>query len=357
MISIRRAFSLATLGVLLSFEPIQAINLDLSGFEEPLKTVLQQAVSDTEEADFTSAQEQAFAWGRLGMLLQAHNLYEPALGAYSEAIQLAQDAQWLYLRAICSMELGFNEDSVSDLEQVVQLQSQVPTIWLRLGNALMRLGQLAEAEIALHKAKELHSESAPVLVVMAELHSLRHEWHEARTALLKAHDLEPNAGQIAYRLSQVEKQLGQFEASERWLAMRSNQLAPAVEDPMLLLVASHSVNPTFYVSAARRAWERGEYETATEAYRQAIQLDPSNIENNLGFIKLLLNLKQWREAEAVLEDSESLMSQVSEYWYLKALLYAETDRFDQATQAAKQSIAIEPTTSNQQLLKDLHAIR
>ena len=327
----------------------KGLELDFAGIEEPLRSVLEASLQGARAISDKSSTSRAESWGNLAMVLHAHNLYEPAISAYREALQVQSNPRWRYLKAVCQMELGRNQEAVEQLEQVVQVVSNISTIWYRLGVARTRTGQLQAADVALRRAVELDGQSAAVLVALADTLATRGRLPEALDALEGAYQIAPNAGQIVYRLAQVEMQLGNKQAGEKWLGLRINQLAPEIEDALLQEVAAYSFNPTFFISAARRAWQRGDRITALAAFEHAITLDPINQENLLDFTRLLMNMKLWDRAEEVLLDTVGLFENSAEYWFLGALLFAETSRLDEAESAIEISISLSENSRNLEL--------
>ena len=235
------------------------------------------------------------------MLLQAHNLHEQAIAAYSKALDEISDPRWLYLRSIAYGELGMARETVDDLMVVTRSMREIAVIWYRLGQALLNVGQASDAKEAFTRALALDENLAIAHMALADAQILATEFEEAKTSLQRAYRLQPQAGQIAYRLALVERELGDLSSSQKWLEKRTNQFAPVVEDPMMSLVAQYSTNPTFFISAARRAWERGDRETALEAYRRAIALEPQNIENLIGYTQLLTIQDHFDEASNMLD--------------------------------------------------------
>ena len=160
--------------------------------------------------------------------------------------------------------------------------------------------------------------------------------------MLQAHELAPSAGQIVYQLAQIERQLGNNEASDTWLQLRKNQFAPSIADPMLNLVAQYSMNPTFFISAARRAYERGDESTALAAFERALQLAPDNVGYLLDFARLLRSLRRFDEAESVLNSSSQLGANTFDFWYLSYLVNLDLDRLPEALAALEKAIEIDP---------------
>lgn len=343
----------------IAFTTTQSANeIFLEGIEEPLATVASAAYEAALSGDISLSPEiVANRWGELGMLLQAHNLHEQAIAAYSNALIVVSDPRWLYLRSIAYGELGILQETIDDLRLVTSSMREVAIIWYRLGQALLSAGRVSDAKEALTRALELDKDLAVAHMSLADAQILDANYDKAKISLQRAYELQPQAGQIAYRMALVERELGNMNSSQVWLQKRVNQFAPVVEDPMLILVAQYSTNPTFFISAARRAWERGDRETALEAYRQAIALEPENAENLIGYTQLLIALNRIDEASKTLDLIENTSPGEGMLWYLRAVIYLEDDLVLAALEAVKKAIAIDPTPQALALEREITELR
>ena len=123
-------------------------------------------------------------------------------------------------------------------------------------------------------------ESAAVIAAQADAAMAAREWPTAKALLLRALEIEPNAGRLAYKLGQVQRRLGNRDQARQWLERRS-EVAPGIEDPLLLEVASLSMSPKFFMKAGERAWRRGDREEALAAWRNAVALAPGDVDAGL----------------------------------------------------------------------------
>ena len=330
----------------------------LDGIEEPLATIASAAYESAVSSDITLSPEiVASRWGELGMLLQAHNLHEQAIAAYSNALIDISDPRWLYLRSVAYGELGLLQESIDDLALVTSSMATVAIIWYRLGQALLNAGRIADAEQALLRSLDLDGELAVAHMSLADVYVLKAQHAKAKESLQQAYRLQPQAGQIVYRMALVERELGDLKKSQVWLERRKNQFAPVVEDPMLSMVAQYSTNPTFFISAARRAWERGDHETALDAYRRAIALEPENVENLIGYTQLVMALNRLEEASKTLDALEEVSPNEGMLWYLRAAIYLEKDLILAAQKAIRKAVAINPTSQSLKLEREISELR
>ena len=331
-----------------------AVEIYTEGLAEPLLSAVISAHATAVKSEANSdPAEGSNAWGELGMLLQAHNLYEQTIVAYGEAIRLKRDPRWFYLRGIANGELGLVQNAATDYAEATRIEPDIAIIWYRLGNSLLSLGQVSDAHQALVFSLELDPTLAIAYMTLADVQAAASDHAGAKTLLTRAVELAPEAGQIIYRMAQVERELGNLDSSRSWLLKQTNQFAPSIDDSLLAKVAQYSLNPTFFVSAARRAWERGDGETAVAAYGRAVELDPADIDNLLGFARLLTTLKRFVEAERILDTAEYVVPNSETLWYLRAVVYAQQEQFEIAQRAIQKSIEIKPEAQSIELERQI----
>ena len=202
-------------------------NLDLERLSKPVRTAIVAAQRAASSVDLGEEPDQRAAeWGELGMLLQAQNLYQSAVDAYTVALETNTSAKWFYLRALSSIELGNLEYALQDLQQVVKIQPEVSVVWYRLGDAHLRSGYLDDAHDALTRALSLSQNDPAVLVSYGYLMNERGQSEQALEYLLRAAESQPDAGQVAYRIASTYRRLGNRQKQAHWLNKR-NELAPS----------------------------------------------------------------------------------------------------------------------------------
>ena len=288
-----------------------ASSLELDGLAGPVREAIGSAAEEAGSYDLNEQPvEGAEAWGKLGMLLQAQNLYESAIVAYGPAAGASGNPRWFYLRAVCNIELGHLDRAVRDLNQVVLKQPNIAVVWYRLGEAELRRGSLKEAGIALEQALSLDENDAAIRVAYADLLNELGQNEKALEHLLVAAQIEPDAGQIAYRVASTYRRLGDRMNQQTWLEKR-NELAPTVADPLLVEVGQYSLSANFFALAGQRAWTRGQFLDALEAYHNAVRLDPSRAVFKLDLAHMLVQLGRTEESmvqvqEVLGEDGSSV---------------------------------------------------
>ena len=270
--------------------------VDLEGLSLPTAETL-RAATDKLERDLktlVTLEERSAARGEVAMLFHAQFLLDAAEIEYTRAIEEVSLAQWHYLRGIVRMDQGRVLDAIGDFSEVVRQEPKDHLALYRLGTALAVTGNHQGAKAVLLRAELQAPESPAVLAALADTSIAAKNWVLAKEYLERSWAAE-SSGQVAYKLGLVWRRLGNLRASEEWIQRRSSA-APTIDDPVLLEVADRSISPSFFVRAAKWAWERGDVDEALQAYRFASNLAPNDVGIGLGFAGMLEGLGQVGEA-------------------------------------------------------------
>ncbi|MCY3813783.1 MAG: tetratricopeptide repeat protein [Gammaproteobacteria bacterium] len=295
----------------------------LADLPPALAATMREARGEAERLASTStdASARAAAWGNLGMLYHAHRLRFLARDAYAAALAEAGTVRWRYLHGIAQAELGEIERAAHDFRLVTRATPDNMPAWYRLGVSLLLGGELAGAQTALDRARELDDDSALVLAALADVAGARGDHRAALGLLTRAVELEPEAGQLAYKLAMTHRALGDVERATAWLARSpENRLAPKIDDPVLLEVAQMSRSARFYEIAADWALGRGDLDAAIQALESAAALSPDDSALALKLAAVMGDVGRRDEAVAQVRRALVLDEDSSAAWYRLAWL-------------------------------------
>ena len=295
----------------------------LADLPPALAATMREARGEAERvaATSTDAASRADAWGNLGMLYHAHRLRFLARDAYARALTEAETTRWRYLHGIALAELGEIERAAEDFRLVTAAAPDRMPAWYRLGVSLLLSGELNGAQAALARARDLDADSALVLAALADVAGGRGDHRTALDLLSRAVELEPEAGQLAYKLAMTHRALGDVESASAWLARSpDNRLAPKIDDPVLLEVAQMSRSARFYEVAADWALGRGDRTGAIDALKSAVALAPEDPGTILKLAAVLGDVGQRDEALAHVRQALALDEDSAAAWYRLAWL-------------------------------------
>ncbi len=133
-------------------EPWTVPDPDTAEMQEPVTRLIRES-----RAEVLRDPGSAAAWGRLGTVLDAHDLDHPAAICYRHAHTLdPADFRWVYFLAIVRDTIGAPaEESVELLQAAAELEPQYPPVAARMADILARAGQWEQAQAVYERALEL----------------------------------------------------------------------------------------------------------------------------------------------------------------------------------------------------------
>ena len=304
------------------------------------------------QADATSV---ADAWGKLGMLYHAQRLRQLASEAYGLALAAEESPRWRYLRGIVRSERGDVERALADFRHVVEAEPDNATARYRLGVALFLGGALQAARAELEVASAATPDSALFLAALADVEMALGNYDTAVALLTRAWRLEPEAGQLAYKLALANRGRGNVAEAKRWLSSRpDNSLAPSVDDPLLLEVAQLSRSARFFELAAEWALARGDHEQAARALRDAVALAPENTALGLRLVTVLADAERFPAAIEAVKQVLDVNPDSARGWHFLAWLQRSSTT---AADAAARSLALDADNDETRALAAALAMR
>lgn len=129
-----------------------------------------------------------------------------ALAPNSEDVLFAHAQMALSRRALT--------EALSDLEALSRMWPAVSQYHYLLGVALMQAGDMTGATEALQRANEVEPDRALTLVALGLTHNSRRRHQEARDALLRSLDFEPDNLEAIAALAEAEEGLGETATAE-----------------------------------------------------------------------------------------------------------------------------------------------
>jgi len=215
-------------------------------------------LTESDRADKTLTPDQAMqlavAHHRQGHLDVARRIYADVL-----ALQPRRpDA--LNFMGMLKHQLGDHAGAHALLRDASMLAPREPSVWVNLGNVLMAMGRLPDAEKAFRRSLAL-VEGPEALTSIARLQRRRHDWVRSEASCRRALALAPRFGEAWHYLSLAL--LGQRRSEEAFEA--------AVQAELLL-----PEKPGRRESYGRALSAAGEHARAVAFYRDWLEREPGN---------------------------------------------------------------------------------
>ncbi len=283
------------------------------------------------------------AWGRLGMALQAHSLFAPAVESYQAAIQIApQDYRWSYLAALAQRKLDL-ERALPFFEQAEMSNPDNPAFYTNYGDLLVQLGKTSQARTKYLKGLELDSDSSFALHGLARVDLAEDNLESARRHLEKAVSIAPGVGEAHLLLSQVCRRLGDQRCAETELLLaRANPEAAAPYDPVMASVRDEAVSSQALIQEALALARNKKYGEAERLFREILQIRPGNSRDFANLGGALAGQEKYDEAIDWCRRALAINPNESYAHNTLALSALSGGRLDEAIQHAKAAIEIDP---------------
>ena len=250
----------------------------------------------------------ADAFGHMGELYHAYGLYGAADVAYGNARTLARESfRWAYLRGMCQAAAGSPAAAAASFEEALRLAPEDAATRLRLAEAHLAQGRSRDAEEVLTPLLEEASPGddggavrAAALYGLGRAAAARGENRKAVDHLEQALELAPEAGVIRYPLAQAYRKLGDLEEASRQLAAGGRGFVTP-PDPLAEQLETLAAGASALMARGGEALVNGHLEVAKALYRQAVSVEPRNMEARRNLAVALTRAGDLEEAGRVLE--------------------------------------------------------
>lgn len=313
--------------------------VETGGMEAPVRILIDAVARNLE-----NNRQSANAWGRLGRVYHAHELYIPAVACYRHAMRLdPHDFQWPYLAAHAASEVD-KDTAVPLFEQARALAPANATVLVAQGDLLAQLGRPDAAREAHLAALEADDRSSFARVGLARGALVEGDLSRARSLLERAAELAPADGGIYPLLTRVLAQLGESELADRaeWLAkVYDTPLLP--RDPPLDAMRRLAANSHALASAGRSLAERGDLLGAEVQLRKVLAIRPGT-PLELGNLATVLS-RQGRHAEAMEFFAQGLAGNPDDVVLLshRGLTQMQMGRIEAAEASLKRAATLDPS--------------
>jgi tetratricopeptide (TPR) repeat protein len=295
------------------------------------------------------------AAGRLGMVLQSWEQWTAALAAYQRAQALAPSTfDWRYLAGIIETRLGRPADAARSFERATKLDPGYLPARVKRAEALFDAGDVAaSARVYESLLRDIASSAAAMPAAPAAHYGLgrikaaQRDPAGAIEHFQEACRLFPEFGAAHYALALAYRGLGRIEDAQRELALqqRYTNAWPGIEDPVAARIAPLRDDARAHMERGIAASRAGKREDAIKEHEEAVRLQPSLAQAHANLI--ILYGRQGgdaaaRQAEAHYRTVVALNSNLGEAHYNYGVLLMEQHRPDEAIEAFKHALLVNP---------------
>lgn len=296
----------------------------------------------------------ADAYGTLGLRYLTYEFLDAARVSFANARRLApQDHRWAYLAAHVDLLQGRPDDAVAGFETALELRPGFLPALIRLGRAHLERGEPHRARELFRRALEVDAGAAAAHEGLGRAADMEDDPAAAAAHYARALELQPEASGLHYALGQAYRRAGDLERARHHLE-RAGDRRVTIADPLLSSLAGESAGAQFHRMRAGEAMEDEDYETATTAWRRALEVDPRDFSSYLGLAVALQKLGDFDGAEAVLrraveegadDDPAAERRQRAEVHFALGGLFAVRNRDAEALPHLERAAALAPETA------------
>lgn len=253
--------------------------VDLSVLEPGVRATLSDARSLFDEHVATAADDEALAeaWGRLGMVYQAHHLQQAARNCYLHAVELAPGVfRWQYYLGYLHQELGEYDQALARYETALKIDPDYGPARLRTGRARLAERNLEGARTDFEAVLEREPNNAAALAGLGQTALSQRRFDQAIDYLKAALQADPAADRLYYPLAMAYRQTGKPDLARQSLEKRGDT-EPVVSDPLLGEMARMTRSAQMYLEQGYAASRAGRMQESVEAFRKAVEFNPDDV--------------------------------------------------------------------------------
>jgi tetratricopeptide (TPR) repeat protein len=346
--------------------------IDPAGVDPEVWRAIQAARAEVERTP-----QSVRAWGRLGMVLLAHQFRSEAVVCLARAEQLdPHDARWPYYQAL-AVRRSDPESAIAHLRRALAAGIEYEGPRLLLAELLVQCGQLDEAETLfravlnrqpdnsrahlglaqtaferddlprclehLRQAKDDPHTRKAAHVFLAEVYQRQDDRAAAEKALHEGHDLPDDAPWPDPLYDAVrELAVGYLETITRAAhLLQENQPEQAV--PLLQRAATDHPQASWACVLLGRAWIRlGNFAAAEQALRESLRRDPNSVEGQFYLGVVLSEQKEFAAAIPYFRKAAQLKPDHALAWYNLGFCHKQQGDRAGAVEAFQKAIDCKP---------------
>ncbi len=287
---------------------------DLSGMASPVQIQIREAFDLLQQAKTnprpSNSAQTAAAYGELGRLFLAAELFSDAEPCFSNAAALApDDYRWSYYLAHVYRAEGQSRKAAAAFERTLLVRPDDVAALVWLGEADLEQGRLDEAAARFTRALSLQPRTAAARYGMGRVALARHDPAAAIDHLEAALALDRRGTAIYYALATAYRDAGKTDlANARASQKGDGDIAPP--DPLMQEVAGILRSPVAYEKRGDQALSRQDFAAAVAEFRRGLELDPDSLS-----LRQKLGTSLWvaRDGAAAVAQFEEVLRRSPEY--------------------------------------------
>ncbi len=236
------------------------------------------------------------AYASLAEVYHTYDLLDSAAVCYRNALILNHKrTSSLYLLARLEIDRGQADEARALFGRFSLLRPDYPPVWYQLGELALGSAELDEAESCFRKAQERAPEVAASRAGLGRVAMARERWQEALEHFTAALALQPKADRLNFLIGTAYQRLGDQQQAQAFLS-KAGKIGPAMPDPLFARITAANSSESQFLSKGKTALGAGDFESAAELLRKAIEANPDSLAGHVNLGATLLKLNRQPEA-------------------------------------------------------------
>jgi tetratricopeptide (TPR) repeat protein len=323
-----------------SIPPVPVISVD--GLDGDVKSAILKA-RDEAVAQPKSAQ----ASGHLGMVLQAHDLNQPAVPAYRRAVRLdPKDFGWRYYLALCLEKTGALDQALASVSEGLRIRPDYAPAILKRAELLLKLGRLPESAAVLEPFLAKNPDSPLALYFLGRVKFAQQNFAAADDLYRRAAQAYPAFGSAWFGLAETSKRLGHSAETEKdyQLAETWKDHSPPGADEYYAQMMKLATGILNRLMEAKKLLNKLELDRSAQIYKEVLKQHPDNLDSlvNLLDIARFPHQATPEEAEDLYQRARAANPQLPEVYMYHGTALAAQGKYDAAVAEIVKAIQLDP---------------
>lgn len=334
------ALSLLSVSCLRSIPPVPVVPLD--GLDADVRVAIEKA-----RAEAVAQPRSGQATGRFGMVLEAEDMYDPAVLAFERAIRLDPgEFAWRYYLAVAQEYAARPEQALAAVTDALRIHPDYAPAVLKRGALLLKLGRFQEGNAVLEPLLAQNPRSAETLYTLGRLKFAQGDFAAAEDLYRRACEAYPTYGAAYFGLAEADRRLGRNEESEKnyRLAESYKDRTPPSEDKLFRDVQKLATGIETRLIEAKQLMDKRQFDEATRIYKEVLARHPDNPDClvNLLYMAQFPNQSSPQEVEALYKTASRVSPDVPQVYLYYGTALASEGKDDAAIAAIEKGIALKP---------------
>ena len=326
-----------------SIPPVPVIPVD--GLDANVKDAIVKA-RDQAVAEPKSAQ----ASGSLGMVLEAHTLYPPAVPAYQRAVLLdPKDFAWRYYLALCLEKTGQLDEALASITEGLKIRPDYAPAILKRAELLLKLGRFPESAASLEPFLAQNPGSPMALYFLGRVKFAQQDFTAADDLYRRATEAWPAFGSAWFGLGETSKRLGRTSETEKdyQLAETNKDRYPPNPDELYVQMTKLATGIENRLMEAKKLLNKREFDRSSQIYKEVLQQYPDNLDClvNLLYLSQFPNQATPEEVEDLYRRARAASPQLAEVYMYHGTALAAQGKFDPAVAELEKAIQLKPNNA------------